>query len=252
MNNKLLFEFKNVTQRLIANHEKKFIEKTERLYKHLLDNEYSTYTKYGTYIICEKLGQLLMEQGKLEESEKYYRKALELKPDADNVFRIINDPLIWDYKFEEAEKYCRKFLELEPNNIFILFNLDDALVKQGKLEEAEKYYRKFLELEPDNILALDFLSKALVRQGKLEEAEKYCCKALELEPDCVSILSSLCNALVEQGKLEEALPHIQKVLRLAKGTNNEELLKISKTQLEECLAKIEDIQPNTLHADLNL
>ena len=121
------------------------------------------------------LGNVLKDQGKLDEAVACYRRALELKPD-----------------FAEAHN-----------------NLGNALKDQGKLDEAVACYRRALELKPDYAEAHNNLGNALKDQGKLDEAVACYRRALELKPDYAEAHSNLGSALEEMGDLrgaEDSLP----------------------------------------------
>ena len=65
--------------------------------------------------VYSKLGNILRDQGKLEEAGRYYQKALELRPDL-------------------AGPY---------------YNMANVLKDQGRLQDALALYRKAIALDPD-------------------------------------------------------------------------------------------------------
>ena len=89
------------------------------------------------------LGNVLKEQGKLEDAAACYRRALELQPDY-------------------AEAY---------------FNLGNTLQEQGKLDEAAAAYRRALERKPDYAKAHNNLGKTLQDQVKASDEAIACYRA---------------------------------------------------------------------------
>ncbi|KAH7126726.1 hypothetical protein B0J11DRAFT_284076 [Dendryphion nanum] len=182
------------------------------------------------------LGNLYMDQGKLEEAEKMYERALEgieeaLGPKHTSTLGIVNN-LGNLYKNQgklgEAEMMYKRALEgieeaLGPTHTSTLQtvnNLGRLYADQGKLGEAEKMYKRALEgyekaLGPKHTPTLgtvNNLGRLCQDQGKLGEAGKMYERALEgyeeaLGPKHTSTLQTVNNLgrlYADQGKLGEA------------------------------------------------
>ena len=144
--------------------------------------------------VLHNLGTLLTKQGKLEEAEKLYRRALKVRE--------------------------RVLVVFHPDTVTMVNNLGSLLHDQGKLDEAEALYRHALEgyermvgVDHPNTLGLvNNLGRVLHDQGKLEEAEALSRRALAgtervlgvNHPNTLGSASNLGALLQEQGKLEEA------------------------------------------------
>ncbi|KAH7126725.1 hypothetical protein B0J11DRAFT_460046 [Dendryphion nanum] len=182
------------------------------------------------------LGLLYVDQGKLDEAEKMYKRALEGKEEAlgpkhTSTLDTVNNlgALYRDQgKLVEAEKMFKWALEgyeeaLGPKHTSTLNtvgNLGALYRDQGKRDEAEKMFKRALEgreeaLGPKHTSTLDTVNNlgALHRdQGKLVEAEEMYKRALEgkekaLGPKHTSTLdtvNNLGNLYADQGKLVEA------------------------------------------------
>src|SRR6266576_506723 len=134
-------------------------------------------TDNGMEWVCYNLGLLYADQGKLDEAEKMYQRALQGKekawgPDHTSTLNTVN-------------------------------NLGVLYANQGKLDEAEKMYQRALQgyekaWGPDHTSTLNTvnnLGRLYADQGKLDEAEKMYQRALQgkekaLGPEHTSTLST--------------------------------------------------------------
>ena len=163
------------------------------------------------------LGNVLLDQGRLEESEASYRRALRLKPDYAVAHSNLGNVLWEQGRLEEAELCCRSALKFEPEYSSAHSNLGNVLRDQGRLEEAESSCRRAIELKPDFRKALNNLGKVLQDQGKWEEAEAHYRRVLELDPSNPIAHNNLGNALRYQDRFEEAEACYRQSLRLNPG-----------------------------------
>ncbi|KAI0125291.1 hypothetical protein BJ170DRAFT_499040 [Xylariales sp. AK1849] len=192
-----------------------------------------------------KVGNLYAEQGKLQEAEDMYLRALRgyekaWGPDHTSTLDTVNNlGVIYKKqgKLQEAEDmYLRALRGYEkawgPDHTSILGtvnNLGVLYAEQGKLQEAEDMYLRALRGKekawgPDHTSTLDTvnnLGNLYAEQGKLQEAEDMYLRALRGKekawgPDHTSILGTVNNLGVlyaEQGKLQEAEDMYLRALR---------------------------------------
>ncbi|KAN0085501.1 HET domain containing protein [Elaphomyces granulatus] len=191
------------------------------------------------------LGRIYMDQGKLDEAEKMYQRALQgyekaWGPDHISTLNTINNlGLLYmeQGKLDEAEKMYQPALQgyekaLGPGHTSTLNtvnNLGSLYTDQGKLDEAEKMYQRALQGKekawgPDHTSTLSTvhnLANIYLDQGNLDEAEKMYQRALQgyekaLGPDHTSTLSTVNNLgalYTDQGKLNEAEKMYQRALQ---------------------------------------
>ncbi|BBN81177.1 putative beta-barrel assembly-enhancing protease [Pseudoalteromonas sp. A25] len=107
----------------------------------------------------------LLDQGKLEQSQRLLDKLL--KEDENNLFYLdaYTDLLIAQKKPEQATKLLQLKHEFRPNNQVITLNLANAAIEAEQLENAEKLLKLFLLEKPDHALAKDLLTKVYKEQG---------------------------------------------------------------------------------------
>jgi tetratricopeptide (TPR) repeat protein len=194
---------------------------------------------------CHELGDLYSAQGKLDEAEKMYARALQgrekaLGADHTSTLATVNNLGILyrnQGKLDEAEKMYERALQgkekaLGADHISTLEtvnNLGDLYTDQGKLDEAEKMYARALQgrekaLGADHTSTLATVNNLGIlyrNQGKLDEAEKMYERALQgkekaLGEDHTSTLATvnnLGNLYADQGKLDEAEKMYERALQ---------------------------------------
>jgi tetratricopeptide (TPR) repeat protein len=234
-----------VTQRRLLQHATRC---TDRILNDSIANE-------GMEESLQNLGSLYADQGKLDQAEKMYQRALQgweksLGPDHASTITTVNslgNLHIRQSKLDEAEKMFQRALQnLEitqgPDDISTLStvnNLGNLYMHKGKLDKAEKMYQRAWqefqkELGPDHastLTTVNNLGLLYVNQGKLDEAEKMYQRALqmrekELGQDHTATLKTV-NGLgclyLDQGKLDEAEKMFQRALqgrRMALGPDH--------------------------------
>lgn len=110
------------------------------------------------------LGNLLEEQGRLDEAEAAYRIRVDIG--YLEAARLLGDLLKNQGRLDEAETLYRSRIDLGEGDAFYLGNL---LAEQGRLDEAEPLYRTAIDLGFSE--AAVNLGVLLKGQGRLDEAE---------------------------------------------------------------------------------
>jgi tetratricopeptide (TPR) repeat protein len=194
------------------------------------------------------LGNVLQEQGKLEDAVACYRRALELKPDYTLAHSNLGGALQAQGKSDEAVRCYQRALGLTPNFTKAHNNLGVALQEQGKLDQAAACYRRAIQLQPDFVDALNnlgnlrreqippqgaavwnpkdwnavvvatapslFTDRDLADQSPVEEAVACYRRVVALRPDDAAAHNNLGGALWNQGKEDEAAACYRRALQL--------------------------------------
>lgn len=132
------------------------------------------------------LGNVTADEKDFFSAERYYRKAIELKPDFADAFINLGLLLSKDENCRtEAEELYRKAIKLQSDYAEAYYNLGVLLSKdENRQTEAEELYRKAIELRPDfarsyyNLSCLYSLSR---KEANKDGAVKYLEKAIELD-----------------------------------------------------------------------
>ena len=130
------------------------------------------------------LAAVIEDQRKTGQAMSYYTRA---------------DTLADQSRFDEAVKYYKEAIELKPNFIAAHGRLGLVLAKQGKIDEAIEEFRAVLAERPDDVEMHCNLGILLERQGKVTEAISQYRRALQLNPDYTKAGEHLQAALAKQG-----------------------------------------------------
>jgi len=106
-----------------------------------------------------QLGDVLMQENKLDEALSAYQRAIELRPNYAQAHRRLS--LIFDKKGCQAEALAaaRRAVECALQNAALHYNLGNLLRKANKLDEALSAYQRAIELRPNYAEALKKLSE---------------------------------------------------------------------------------------------
>jgi tetratricopeptide (TPR) repeat protein len=135
----------------------------------------------NSYRAHQLRAQLLESSNKDDEAIAEYRKALELKPELQNVHFAIG-ALYWkDQRFDEARAELKKELELNPNHPHALYELGDICASTGDPQGAEKYLLSAVKLEPTMAEAHFALEKIYTQSGRYQESLNHLRKAMAID-----------------------------------------------------------------------
>ncbi len=102
---------------------------------------------------------------KFKESEKNYRKAVELDPKFAQAYHWLGINLTSQGRYEEAYSTLKKALELDPDNHVILLNFSVPTIELSKYQEAETANKRGLSVNPGYYNNWDMLYVGYNRQG---------------------------------------------------------------------------------------
>jgi len=112
-----------------------------------------------------------------------YTKAITLKPDYAEAYSNMGNVLKNQGKLDEAVEAYTKAISIKPDNTAAYNNMGNALKDQGNLEEAIKAYNKAISIHPDYAEAYSNMGNVLKDQGKPNEAVEAYKKAISINPD---------------------------------------------------------------------
>uniref|UniRef100_A0A8B9LEU0 dolichyl-phosphate-mannose--protein mannosyltransferase n=1 Tax=Astyanax mexicanus TaxID=7994 RepID=A0A8B9LEU0_ASTMX len=134
------------------------------------------------------LGNVLKNQGKMDEAERAYRNALYYRRNMADMLYNLGLLLQENSKFSEALQYYKLAIGSRPTLACKCTKKNPHLYKReaymrlNKLSEAAHWYRESLRAKPDHIPAHLTYGKLLAMTGQKAEAEKYFLKAIQLDP----------------------------------------------------------------------
>ena len=164
------------------------------------------------------LGDLLSDQGRLDEAIAHYQKGLELQPDDAFAHNNFGNALHQKGQIKEALAQYRKALELQPSLAWANCNLGAIFLQQGQVDEAIAQFQRALKMKllmhrAPNVAPVGraqihyLLGSALTRKGLTDEAITHYREALANEPDLAEAHYQLAAALLGQRQLPEASQH---------------------------------------------
>jgi len=165
-------------------------------------------------VIRQNLGNVLIIGGYIEEAVIEYKEAIRINPNNVQLFTHLGNIFYNQDKFDEAIDEYRKALEIEQNNAEVRVHLALILYTQDKLDEAIHEYREAIRIAPNSADAYAGLGRALSGRKRFEEAVKMLEKAISIEPENGALYRDLGSVLYKQGNIEKAIAMFKETIKL--------------------------------------
>jgi tetratricopeptide (TPR) repeat protein len=164
--------------------------------------------------------------GNLEKAEEHYRAAVMLNPNQfPDAYYNYGMVLMKEGKLDEAEGAFSKALEINPSFADAHNNLGFLLERQGKFAEAIAEYKKAVEHQPDFRQAHFNLGRVLVNQRQYEEGIQQLEQTLKPVDDATpAYLYALGAAYGRAGERQKALRYLQEAREQASARGQAQLL----------------------------
>ncbi len=157
-----------------------------------------------------KLGGLLYDNQKYDETYKIMREAVESFPHDFAVNFILGLSLVQLNNQNDAEEFLRKAVELNPNDLNALSAYAYTLSQLKKNDEAIRYIKHALRIEPDDVNLIGTLGLIYNSINRYAESDSAYERALELDPRNPLINNNYSYALAVRGEqLERALDMVK-------------------------------------------
>ena len=167
-----------------------------------------------SWMAHNNLGDVHLQDGKLDAAKAEYQEALNLNPQEANAHANLGIILAQQNRYDEAIAQFQQALAIRPNFGRALNNLAVALYSKGRLDDALATYRQAEAINPYYPQIHFNLGRLLLQMGHLDEARSELEKALQTAPESVAALNDLGIVLLKQGHREDALAQFQKALAL--------------------------------------
>ena len=161
------------------------------------------------------LGDILSDQGKIDESDKAYKNAIT----TDKKYIQLQDAMqsVQKGNLGEAESIYREILSKDPNNVDALRLLALLASRTGAVDQAIKMLENCVNIAPDYALAWENLAKLYRQkddQESLLKASNCFTKATELRPDWAEGWAGLGTMQTRSSLHEEGIASYKKSLSL--------------------------------------
>lgn len=166
------------------------------------------------------LGNALDQEGRFEEAESQYRRALSMNATCAEAHNDLGIELERKKQHEEAKRELLLAVGFKPDYSEAFNNLGNVVSELGELGEAEEAYRQALRLQPGFFQAYYNLGTTLEAEGKLAEAEGAYRETIRLVPNFAGTYYNLGNTLEGEGRWVEAAREYRLYLFYAPNAGN--------------------------------
>ena len=202
-------------------------------YRSVLDKDDSLPETY------HNMGIIYRFQGDIGESERLFRKAIELRPDFSSAY--VNLALIErdEGRAEQALELLNQALQADSENAEAYAQIAVTHRLAGRFKEALEYYEKALSFQPDNPVYWNGMGIAFECLDQLDDAFHAYCRAIEKDSGFADAYNNRANVLAKLGKHWQAEEDYKKAVRLdpkyASAFNNLGALLYDQERYEEAL-----------------
>jgi protein O-mannosyl-transferase len=161
----------------------------------------------------DNLGEVLLQNGRVDEAIAHFREALEIQPDNILAHTDLAVALFQEGQVSEAFDHFRKALALRPTDPLMHYNFGVALFRNGQVNEAVAQFQKAVEIQPDYVRDLSQLGDAALHQGQVDEAIVLFQALLKVHPDDAEAHYMLGMIFLKKGEASQAIDHLQATLK---------------------------------------
>jgi tetratricopeptide (TPR) repeat protein len=158
-----------------------------------------------------RIGQILLEQGQLEQSQQYFTALRDRRPEQREPLygleaELLNSSEMWNASLSILNQGLNEF----PDSANLLYSRSMLGEELGDLDMMENDLRTILEKDPNNATALNALGYTLAnRTNRYEEARSLIAHALRIQPGDPAILDSMGWVFYKQGQYEQAIKYLR-------------------------------------------
>jgi len=162
-------------------------------------------------------GNILKEQGRLEDAIQCYQEGLTLFPGNVELWFNMGSTLLELSRLTEAVAALQQAIALQPDSAGVYMNLGNAFKEQGRCEDAVQCFQKGLAICPGSAELWFNLGVTLISWPRLSEAAEALQHVIALKPDFINAYIFLGSVLKEQGLSKNAVQCYQKGVAICPG-----------------------------------
>jgi tetratricopeptide (TPR) repeat protein len=160
--------------------------------------------------VHHELALALGDAGRGEAAVAALRRALQLRPDLDDGWRVLGDHLTAMGDTAGADAAYANHVRVSTRDPRLL--APAAALAEGRLPEAESLLRAHLRSHPTDVAAIRMFAELAARLGRLGDAENLLARCLDLAPGFTAARHNYAFVLHRQSRSEEALQQIDRLL----------------------------------------
>jgi tetratricopeptide (TPR) repeat protein len=172
----------------------------------------------GNYIAHDNLGNLLEDEGKLDQAEKEFKEVIRLTPKIGKPYNDLGKIYALQGKLEVATEMFSNAVRLNPGQAQARWNLGNAWLQKGMVAKGLAEMKAGVALSPEDVEAHQRMADALLKLGKAAEAMPYCEMVVKAEPKDARARFMLGQAHLDQKQFAEAAANFKEAVRLAPET----------------------------------
>ncbi|MDB4285337.1 tetratricopeptide repeat protein [bacterium] len=158
------------------------------------------------------MGVYLAKEGKLNDAERHYRRALDIRPPYAEAHTNLGNLLLRQGRFDEAIFHLQEAYRLDKGGRRTAFNLANALMEDGQLLKALIFFEKAVQADPSHVPSRDNYGICLARLGRHREAlEQFQASLVTGGGDEITHYH-LAGSFVSLGQIDQAVVHLRKSL----------------------------------------
>jgi len=210
---------------------------TENYYnKALQEFSFAVKNDPNYYQAYDNSGKILFDAGRLDDAEKYFKKALEIRPDYSESVENHGRVLFAKNQTDAAIDKYKEALRLNSKNSSAYCNLGEALIRKGDFSGAIKQLQTSLYLFPNSAPVHDLLGRAYELQGNEAAAISEYKKTFLIKPEYLPPYLRLADIYRNRGDDEIAISELRNALSVnpnfyeAKSKIADTSLNIGKTE----------------------
>ncbi len=187
-----------------ASRSLKDFSSSEEYYKRVLAVDPNNYrASYGLGLGYYIKGGESKNKDDLRNAEKYFGKALEIKPDEKNLLKTM---AVLYTELEEPDKAVElytKAIAKEPENTDLMFNLSSVYLNLKQTEKAYEMWKKIEDLNPDDSEVLYNIGSTLYEKENWKEASQYYEKVVKVDDKNAKVWQLLGTCYGRMGEAEK-------------------------------------------------
>lgn len=160
------------------------------------------------------LGDVLRQQGALDEAVAVYQSVLKKDPDCIKAHARLGDFYASQRRWKQAANEFRAVIKLEPEAAHAHFDLAEMLSRMNQPDAAFLEYREATRSDPGFVTAHFELGLLLAKSHRLDESVFEFEQALKYEPRLSLAHMNLSSVLLQLKRIPEALEHLQAAVEL--------------------------------------
>lgn len=132
---------------------------------------------------CDRFGEALYRQGRVDDAIKVFKRGLALEPGHARMRNNLGSAFLREKLYEAARAEFQEAVRLSPDEALFHSNLGAALIRCRRLDEAAEQLERSIAIDAFDAGAHNYLGVVRARQGRFAEAAAQFEEAIHLDPE---------------------------------------------------------------------